>query len=164
MKTYPVANVVLAVFAAIVATAVAGVTIAAIIVNSDQNSLQRFCVTFEDKVRGHFSLKSNERQMLWDLQYKALPGVVTALSVHGPLQPGLDDADLAVALCGMPSTMVCDLAVAGRLSGGIIETYTGGPLKPVIQAIRKEPAFYYVLIDTTGGSVKMPLNSLCGTP
>lgn len=173
MARYAVINVVLAVFAALVVLALAGVNIAAIIINSNQNSLQRFCVTFSGQPAsngsaiGAVSLLTNEREIEWDIQYMDLLGVVTGLAIHGPIPPGMSDGPLTVALCGLGTTFACDISTAGVLMDKIVQTGNGGPLKPIIQAIRKEPWRYLVKIKTSAimsGEIQGPMDSLCGTP
>ena len=166
MARYACINVALAIFAALIVLALAGVTIAAIILNSNQNSLQRFCFD-KPNMLGSLSMWTNERQIGWDLQYRNLSGVVTGLAIHGPIPAGLTDGPLAVALCGLGTTLACDLSTPGVLKDKIIETGTGGPLKPIIQTIRNEPWRFIFKLKTSAvmtGETEAKLTSLCGTP
>ncbi|MDB9801161.1 hypothetical protein OAB94_02165 [Flavobacteriaceae bacterium] len=164
-------------FSILVAILAAITAIISVVVTADQNSLQRFCVVvtatkLNTSSNGHMigavSLKSSESKIGWKLQYNDFSGIPIGVSIHGPVQPGLSVAQIAVALCGTPSSLACDTSVAGQLNGEIGETGTGGgPLKPVIQAIRNEPWKYYLQINTgsfPNGEVTGDLNSLCGTP
>ena len=160
-------NVTFAVLAALVVLALAAVNIVYVIEGSDQNSYQRFCLDMDGKALGNVVLKSNERQIAWDLQYINLTGVVTGLSIHGPIPPGQTDGVLTVALCGLDTTFACDLSTASVLVGEIGQTGDGGPLKPIIQAIRAQPSRFLVKIKTSAvmtGEVQDNMSSLCGTP
>lgn len=175
---YSVMDRVLQVFTFFVALAVGAVAVVGVIIMSQQDSLQRFCVvargsnevntTSTGEMIGAISLMSNERKVGWELQYGGLANAPVELQIRGPRLPGMPTGPLALALCGVPSTLACDTSVAGVLEGVIDQTGAGGqPLKPIIQAIRDQPWRYYVQANTAtfpGGEVSDALNKLCGTP
>lgn len=165
----------LAILTSLVVFAVVALSIVSMIVVSDQNSLQRFCgeataakdVETNGTAIAMISLKSNEREIGWEIQYKDLLGMPIGVHIHGPTPAGLDSGPLFVALCGTPSTLACDTSVAGVLTGLITQTGTGGdPLKPIIQAIRKEPCRFEFRLKSSAfpnGEIRLRLCSLCGT-
>jgi len=170
-------SITLGVFTALAVLAVVAQSIVGVITISNQNSLQRYCGEATGPKMGTasngvaitmISLRSNEREIEWDIQYKDFTGLPVGVHIHGPTPPGLDFGPLAIALCGTPSTLACDTSVAGKLTGKITQVSPGGgPLKPVIQAIRDEPCRYAVRIKTSAflnGEVRLRLCSLCGTP
>jgi hypothetical protein len=164
---YLLINVILAIFASLLVLALSGVNIAMIVMSSEQNSLQRYCVNMEEKVVGVLPIRTNEKEIAWDLQYKDLVGVVIGLAIHGPIQPGQSDGPLAVALCGLDTTLACDLSVANVLTGTIDETGSYFPLQPIIQAFRLNPTQYKIKTKTSAnmtGEVEARLGPICGTP
>jgi len=168
----------LQILTALVAITVATAAIIGIIFSSEQNSLQRFCLTATGtqevnstsagEMIGAISLMTNERMVGWEFQYGDFSGIPIELQIRGPKLPGHKTGPLALALCGVPSSLACDTSVAGQLQGLIDQTGAGGqPLKPTIQAIRDQPWRYYVQVNTGAypmGEVSAPLTSLCGTP
>jgi len=149
------------------------VVIVAIVLASQQASLQRFCFVATGGVSvgeldGALSLKTNEKRIEWKTQYKNLAGIPIGLGIYGPVQPGQTDGPLAVALCGTPSSLACDTSIANVLADEIGQTGTGGqPLQTLIYAIRADPWQYYIQLNTAAfpaGEVRATLNSLCGTP
>lgn len=151
-------DVILAVFSAIVVLGVAAVAVAAVVVDSEQGAVQRYCVDTgaPATVLGMVSVNSNSREISWDLQWDAL-GTVTALKIMGPVLPGdTGSSTTAVSLCGVPSLVGCmDTAAGRRISGTITQTSPDGfSLTTEIKAIRKEPWRYYLQMDTSVGSAE----------
>jgi hypothetical protein len=171
----------LAMFAALVVIAVAVVAALTLVFAANGENLQRFCIEATGPragsgsagvMTGIVSLFSSQREIQWDLQHTALNGAILSLHIRGPVAPGDTFAGLSLALCGTPSSLACDTSVPGVLSGTIVQLNPGGmPLKPFIQAIRKEPWKYYLQVNTgafdgvgNNGELVGPLNSICGTP
>ena len=148
---------VLAFFSAGIILAVAAVAVAAVVVDSEQGAVQRYCIdTPGQNVLGVVAVNTNVREMSWDIQYDAL-GTITALKVMGPVVPGsTTSATMAVALCGPPSLIGCMATVTTRqVTGTITQTSPAGlSLKTVIAAIRLEPWRYYLQIDTSTSSAE----------
>jgi len=165
-------------FVALVAILVTVLTIISIVVTSDQNSLQRYAIkatgdqrvntTSPAELTGALSLKSNEKEIEWDMQYIDLSGPPTELQIRGPRLPGSRTGPLALALCGLPSSLACDTSVASVLKGTIDQTGAGAqPLRPIIQTIRSEPWRYYFQVNTAAypdGEIAGDLSSISGTP
>lgn len=167
---------VLVVLSAIVVLAVCGVVIAGVVVGAGNNDLQRFCTTADGPnldtaslgvAIGTLVLDFGSKKIVWDQQYMGLGSLPVGLAIHGPIPAGLKFAPVAVVLCGVPSSLVCDTSVADVLTGEIIETHTGGSIKPVIQGIMVNPRLYYLQFNTAGlpaGEIMAPLDSTCGVP
>lgn len=174
-KRYRPLEVILGVLTALVVLTVVAQSIVSTIIVSNQNALQRYCGIADGVLMGSGSpgtanamirVNSNERKVGWDIQYKDLQGVVTGLAIHGPVPYGLSEGPSALVLCGSPSTLACDLTVAGHLYGELNPQNSGDPLKPIIQAIRSEPWRYALRIKTSAhpdGELKMWFTSSCGT-
>ena len=157
----------LAVFAVIVITAVAGVAIATIFIDANQHALQRYCIDIDNGgIIGAYSLDSNDRSMSWEFQYlSASINPVTSIHIKGPIPTGSTDGPLTVSLCGVPSTLVCDISVAGELSGIIYQTNPGEvSLKETINEIRGTPWRYYIEFGDGVTFLRAPLNMICGVP
>lgn len=154
----------LAVLACLVLGCVAAVAIVTIVKVSEGASFERHCLD-NDNYLGQLSMSSNSRKMDWDIQYTLDPGdVITALHVYGPILPGQTTGPLHVALCGLPSTVVCDTSVGSVLKGEIDENMDAS-LKVSIADIRAFPRRYYLKpitsLNTTG--LEAPLGTICGT-
>ena len=157
----------LAVFAAIVIIAVAGVAIAAIIIDAEQNALQRYCIDIDDGgLIGAYSINSNDRTMAWEFQHTmAILNAVTSIHIKGPIPTGSLDGPLTTSLCGVPSTLACDTSVPGELSGIIDQTNPGAvSLKETIKEMRAAIWRYYIEFSDGITTVRAPLNMICGTP
>lgn len=150
----------LAVFAAILVLAIAGVAIAQLVLGSETASEQRICyVATGDRAGsgspgealGMISFFLNQREISWYAQYRDLQGIITALTIYGPIPEGQAVTDtIAVPLCGTPSTLVCDTSVPGRLQGTITSFSPGETsLRPVITTIREETVRYYIQFTTS---------------
>lgn len=154
----------LAVVASLVLGCVAAVAIVTIVLVSEGASFQRYCLD-NPSYLGQLSMSSNSRTVEWDIQYSLGPGdVITALHVYGPIEPGLTDGPLHVALCGLPSTVVCDTSVGSVIKGKIDQSMDNS-LKVSIAEIRTFPRRYYLQpitsLNTTG--LRAPLGTICGT-
>lgn len=154
----------LAVVASLVLVCVAAVAIVTIILVNEGASFQRYCLD-NDNYLGQLSLSSNSRTVEWDIQYSLGSGdVITALHVYGPIEPGFTDASLHVALCGVPSSVVCDTSI-GSVFKGTIDQSMDNSLKVSIADIRHFPRRYYLEIitslNTTG--LRASLGTICGT-
>lgn len=173
----------MAIFAALVVLAVAGVAIAAIIVDSGQNAVQNICFCMQKinttessggcDARGIIQLRSNDRQIEWTLQYSVatLSSLPTSVYLMGPAPIGgspTDQGPLAVSLCGTPSTVACDTSEAGFFTGTLTQFNPGGEsLKPLIQAILNEPTRYTPKLNTglmPMGELWAPMMFLCPVP
>jgi hypothetical protein len=146
-------DIVLAVFSAVVVLGVAAVAVTAVIVDSEQGALERYCVDSgaPANVLGAVNVNSNSREISWDLQWTTL-GTISALKIMGPVVPGsATSASTFVSLCGVPSLIGCmDTPAGRRVSGTITQTSPGElSLTTEIAAIRKEPWRYYLQIDTS---------------
>lgn len=144
----------------------AGVSIAALVVGSQAASITRFCVTDPPHILGRVELKSNEREIEYELQYYNLSAVIIALPIHGPIPAGTIDGPLAIELCGSISGIACDItSEANKVSGKLTQAQPGSTsLRPVIAAIRKEPWRYYIRVMTGAGEEsRIALDRTCGT-
>ena len=120
---------------------------------------------------GGIAMDLNARRIDWDLQYRDLTSDIIGVQIHGPVPAGLQFAPCSFALCGTPSTLLCDISEPNVLEGWISEINPDGTsLRPAIQAIRNEPWRYYVQINTVtfpgvvdDGELIGPLDMLCGT-
>lgn len=138
----------------------AAMGIAALVVNQNMSSLQRFGVvaTADETgsgslgvMRGELSLQTAEERIVYRLQHRDLTSAITSLYIMGPLAPGsTHSATRALTLCGPPCTVACDtLSVANQVSG----TLTGKcddqtSLLGVITALRREPTRFYLQVNT----------------
>lgn len=156
---------ILAFCTALVVGAMAAVAITTVVLVTEGESFQRYTVE-NDQYFGQFSVSSNSRTIEWDLQHTlAMDDAILALQVRGPIEPGLVDGPLHIALCGTPSTLACDVAVVGVLKDKITQTYDGYSLTTTIDAIRLFPRRYYLDLitaqNTTG--LRAYLGYLAGT-
>ena len=156
----------LGIVAAFVVASVAAVAIATIVLTSQGESFQRYCID-NDVYFGQLGLNSNDRTIEWDLQYVLPPeNPVLTLQIKGPIAPGTTDGGLFLALCGVPSTLACDTLIAGILQGKLTETYQGNSLKTSINAIREFPRRYYLELGIASNGtdlLRAPLGTKCGT-
>lgn len=153
----------LAVFAVITIVAVAAVVIAAIFIVSDQNATQRYCIDIGDsEFIGALTTNINDRTVSWDFQHTpTIIGDVTSIHIMGPIPAGFTNGPLAISVCGVPSTFVCDTSVPGVLTGTAQGT---DPLKTLIMEMRAEIWRYYIEFNDGITTIRAPLNSICGTP
>lgn len=161
-------NTSLGLLSALVVASVAAVAIATIVLTSQGESLQRYCINncISDTFCGQFAVNSNDRTVEWDLQHTLPMGdPVLSLQIRGPIPPGLTEGPLFLAICGVPSTLACDTAVSGVLKGKLTETYQGNSLKTTINSIRGSPRRYYLELGTAMNTTGLtaPLGTLCGT-
>ena len=160
----------------IIATIVA--VVFAIVFASRADSLQRFCVTAtslhgnpDSLAIGFFTMYSVEREIEYEFQFQNV-STITAIHVRGPILPNSGQVGaFKFALCGSPSSIVCDVTTVPGLVEGLLDQILPGATspRPEITAIRKEPIRYYLEFLTnnypsTPGALRGPLNSICGTP
>ena len=144
-----------------------GVVITGAIVGGNYSNIQRFCTTASGTASngtaiGSVTCDTSAFKIGWDQQHLDLESLPTGLAIHGPILPGASTASVAVHLCGTPSTFACDTSVADVLKDEILETYTGGALQPIIEAIMLEPHKYYLQYEPWG--IRAPLNMMRGVP
>jgi hypothetical protein len=147
-------------FLVIVVLAVAGVAIAALIVNANYLIVQRNCVSslVNDTFTGLISTNTNGPSFDWDLQYLIGVPTINTIHIYGPIPAGQSTSStLLIALCGTPSTLACDVSIPSVLKGSVKE-YNGAGVKTLIQSFRERPNAYYVLIN---GIYRLNLGNLC---
>ena len=179
------ADQVLTVLAAITITATIVAVIFAIVFASRADSLQRFSIraTSEAVVGGPavaepgafavgiFGLYSVERKIEYFFRYQNV-STITAIHVMGPITTGSGEiGPFKFALCGSPSTTVCDVTTTPGLVGNLLDEILPGATspRPEINAIRENPTAYYLEFLTndnpiTPGALRGNLDSLVGTP
>lgn len=160
------------------------VVILSVAFSANQDSLQRYCVEGDPtkvvgavgelggQLFGVIQLDSSDNVIKYDFRYYSPPlSSVQALHIRGPLIVGSQVAPIKVALCGSPSTVVCDItSVPGQIVGTLQQiSPAGSDIHTVIADIRKEPWLYYLEVLTSGkpaspGAMRAPMNSICGTP
>lgn len=142
---------------AIVVAAVAGVAIAALVVNANYLVIQRNCVS-NDNFLGFITTDKNGPSFVWDLQFTIGTPTINTIHIMGPILPGYNSSGtLFIALCGTPSTLACDLSVPFQVKGSVNE-YNGAGVNTLINTFREKPNAYYVLVN---GGYRMDLGKLC---
>ena len=136
----------------------AGVAIAALVVNANGQALQRYAV-IGNGFTGQISMDINSGQLSWSLQYVPPQGAVNTFYIMGPIPPGSSTGPLDLAVCGSPSSLACDNSVPYVLKGSIMQ-YGSSGLVNYMTVIRQNPAFFYVLIN---GNVTVQLGAITGT-
>jgi hypothetical protein len=172
-------SIALGVFAAIIALAISVTVGISVLVTSTSDAYQRYAIEALASragsngtgiMIGSVVVQSSDRTIAWNLDYTTDVNAILALYIMGPIPVGQTDAPLALSLCGSPSSLACDLTVAGHLEGLITQLDPGGtPLKPYINAIRATPWRYYLQVNTGtnpsgNGELRAPLGILGGTP
>jgi hypothetical protein len=162
-------NTVLAIFAALVVLAIAGVAIAGIVSKHSTEPILRYCFNQNNgDILGMLQLDSIEYKLQWDIQHNAaVLGPILSIHLVGPVPAGSKlTGPLHVALCGVPSLLACDISVLNAVSGTIVETSPGGlALKTAIQTIRETPWKFFIRINTAtmSGEFEAHLTATCGT-
>jgi hypothetical protein len=143
----------------LVVLAVAGVAIAALVVNANYLIIQRNCVSDSNAtIFGLISTDTNGPSFDWDLQYLSSVSPINTVQIRGPIPAGqLTSSTILIALCGTPSTLACDVSIPNILKGSVKE-YNGAGVKTLIQSFREKPNAYYVLIN---GVYRLNLGNLC---
>ena len=162
----------LAIFCFIVVLAVAAVAVAAIIVDAEQQSVQRYCFNVDNgQILGQLSSNLNSREISWDFQYPQGGGGpmdnILTIGLFGPIPPGqlIGSAPLFVSLCGIPSPFACDTSVSDKVTGIItVNPVNGDSLKTIIQGLRAEPYRYYIEFKTGISTTRVIIENICGTP
>ena len=105
-------------------------------------------------LRGQLKMNQNQKRVEWTFVYDRLDTVIS-IYVMGPIgQTSTETGPVKLALCGQPSSLSCDLSVAHRTSGEIMQKEPGhDTLRETITTIRKEPAFYKLCVKTTSGAL-----------
>ena len=173
----------LQVFALILAILILVVVILSVVYKNNALSLQRFCIRAEPGnvvpgpgevgglVWGEFVLDSANEEITYRFRYNMALSNIQAIHVRGPIQINQEVGNLKFALCGSPSTTVCDItSTPGEVKGTlttISPTNTGVYVE--IRNIRKEPWLYYIEVLTTdnpatSGALRGPITSQCGIP
>lgn len=147
----------LGVLTGIVVLCVTGVTIAALIVNSNYLVIQKDCVANENFL-GFITTNKNGPSFEWDLQYLIGTPTVNTIHIMGPILPGYNTSStIFIALCGTPSSLACDLSIASVIKGSVNE-YNGQGVNILINTFREKRNAYYVLIN---GVYRMDLGKIC---
>lgn len=102
--------------------------------------------------------------LTYDFRYPTTMSTIQSVVVRGPIHVGASTADVLVALCGSPSSVVCDVTTEpGRLKG-VIQTFdsNGSPALPILREIRSNPDLYYLEVWTTAvptepGALRSPM-------
>lgn len=109
----------------------------------------------------------------YDVRSRAGISGITAILIHGPVEPLQDTGPIAFALCGGP-TVACDTTTTpGVVLGEVRNTAYDGvhpngvDLRPLTESIRAVPSRYYVEVLTNArpvspGAAKAWLNVACG--
>ena len=149
----------LAVLAAITVIGVAVVAIVSVVIPSYTLSQQCYNIrTTSGNMIGYVLLDSSEEKISWDLQYTGY-SAVNNLYIMGPIAPGTTTTtNIQLALCGYPSTLACDNSVP-YMSAQQITAIGGYSLKPYIQAIRDNPALFFLQLNN---ATEFPLGFSCG--
>lgn len=121
-------------------------------------------------VTGLLEMHSSDHYLSYDLRHYSL-SPIQSIVIRGPMPVGSQVGPVKVALCGSPSTVVCDITtLAGQVKGKLMQVLPGATdIRPVIADIRKEPWLYYLEVltsskPTTPGALRAPLGINCGTP
>lgn len=102
--------------------------------------------------------------LTYDFRYPTTMSTIQSVVVRGPIHIGANTADVLVALCGSPSSVVCDVTTEpGRLKG-VIQTFdsNGSPVLPILREIRADPDLYYLEVWTAAvpaepGALRSPM-------
>ena len=141
-----------------------GFTIASMFVASNLLSNQRYYLGNADgTVLGLLQADSSNMFIKYDIMYESSVATITAVGVYGPITgsgPPSATADLAVPLCGLPSSVACNTTALTGTVYSIEPALTA--LESLIGAMRTNPTRYYLLISSTGGNVRIPLGVSAG--
>ena len=179
------ADQILTVLAAVTIICTIVAVVFGIVFASRADSLQRFAVraTPEAVVGGPvvaepgalavglFSLYSVEREIEYAFQFENT-STITAIHVRGPITPGSGQVGpFKFALCGSPSSTVCDVTTTPNFVGAVVDQILPGATspRPEITAIREDPSAYYLEFltndnPTTPGALRGNLDGIVGTP
>jgi hypothetical protein len=100
---------------------------------------------------------------------------ITAVSLRGPIQPGMSTGVIALAFCGYPSqSNSCGTTINGVVWGTNTVVYsdaapvTPTDIDPLIVAVRDAPYLYYIefltnAVPVTPGAARWDIIGACGT-
>lgn len=154
MKLYYGWNVFLGLVSAsavLVVVILAGITYNSV---SSAQSVQRLCI-FGPGIQGALTLDNANEKVSWEIQYTN-PAII-AMQVTGP-------NGFSLALCGVPSTFVCDTSIVGVVKDTITSTYLGNSLTNSINDIRLQPWLYQMPIHGLNYTYTVQLGPNCGIP
>lgn len=100
--------------------------------------------------QGQIKMNQNQKTVEWDLVYDRLAAVIS-IKIYGPIgETSTEIGPLAIALCGPPSSLSCDVSVPRRVKGKIDHKMPGHKsLRQTITTLREHWAFYKVCLATT---------------
>lgn len=100
-------------------------------------------------VQGQVTMNQNQKTIEWDFVYDRLASIMS-IKIFGPIgETSTEMGPLTIALCGPPSTLVCDDSVPRRIKGKINHKMPGyQSLRQTITAIRKRRGFYKICFPT----------------
>ena len=100
-------------------------------------------------MRGILVTDSESDSISYDLKYHNTLAPIMSLALVGPIDINTGDGPVFIALCGLPSLIVCDTTIPNTLSGSIRETSPGGDsLRVKIQDLRANRMDYEFRVMT----------------